>query len=529
MRRSDLGIALLLCASKNQIIAMNKKVALIVLDGWGLGELNKHNAIHMAKTPFFDSLWNAHPHTTLHASGEFVGLPSGQIGGSEVGHLTIGAGRVMFQDLPRISRALEDRPLDLDTVAHLIQQAKKQQIHLVGLLSAGGIHSHQQHLFSILRLMASNGCKSPIIHVIADGRDTAPRAVRRSLDELFDVMREVGIGRVATLSGRFYAMDRDMNLDRTAQAIDVVTGDPASHCDSKHKRIEARLDDVIESAYAKGVTDEFLKPVVVDPNYKGLADSDLVFCWNFRSDRMKQLVSVLHETVPDLQIITMTRYDRSYPFPVLFSKESVTDTLGEVLSHAGKVQVRAAETEKYAHVTYFFNGGEEVVFEHESRLLTPSNKVRHNESPHMKAHEIAKSVHNFVASHSPDFILINFANPDMVGHTGDFDAVVTGVETVDDELQKLCAYLTKNQYVCCITADHGNADIMFDVENNVPHTAHTMNKVPFIIYDPEDAVIQNLTLDQRPSRGLQHIAATVLELMGIPARDVHEQSLILHD
>lgn len=508
---------------------MNKKVALIILDGWGLGDLNKHNAIHMAKTPFFDSVWDTYPHTILHASGEFVGLPAGQIGGSEVGHLTIGAGRVMFQDLPRITKALENKPLELDTIAHLIKKAQQHRIHLVGLLSAGGIHSHQQHLFALLRLMADNGCKSPIIHVIADGRDTAPRAVRRSLDELFDVIRETGMGSVATLSGRFYAMDRDMNLDRTAEAIEVITGDESRSIDSKHKRIEKRLDDVIEAAYAQDVTDEFLKPVIVDPDYKGITDSELVFCWNFRSDRMKQLVSMLHETIPDLEIITMTRYDKSYPYPVLFSKEHVTDTLGEVLSHAGRVQVRAAETEKYAHVTYFFNGGEEVVFEHESRLLTPSNKVKHNEMPQMKAHEIATSVHDFVAAHTPDFILINFANPDMVGHTGDFDAVVAGVEKVDDELQKLCAYLTDHGYVCCITADHGNADIMFDVENNVPHTAHTMNKVPFIIYDPQDKTVQSLKLDQRPSRGLQHIAATVLELMGIPARDVHEASLILHE
>lgn len=507
---------------------MNKKVALIILDGWGLGDLNRHNAIHAARTPFFDSIWETYPHTILQASGEFVGLPPGQIGGSEVGHLTIGAGRVMYQDLPRVTKTLEDSPLDVDAIAQLISEAKKRTVHLIGLVSAGGIHSHQQHLFYLLKLFKENGCKSPIIHVISDGRDTAPRSVRRSLDLLFEQMRALQFGTVATLSGRFYAMDRDRNLERTKRAVDAILGDSSLQLESEHKRCEKRLDDVVEAAYAKDVTDEFIDPVIVDPEYKGVQSDDLLFFWNFRSDRMKQLVSMLHEELPENEIITMTQYDASYDFDVLFPKQHVQNTLGEIISKLGKTQVRAAETEKYAHVTYFFNGGVEVVFDREARLLSPSNKVRHNEMPEMKAHEIAQSVHEHVKEHDPDFILINFANPDMVGHTGVFEAVVAGVEKVDRELKELCGYLTENDYVCCVTADHGNADIMYDPEIDAPHTAHTMNPVPFVIYAPHDRAIQHLKLDTRENRGLQHIAATVLELMGIVAQDELEQSLIIH-
>lgn len=505
----------------------HKKVALIILDGWGLGELNEHNAIARARTPFFDSIWNAYPHTQLEASGEFVGLPSGQIGGSEVGHLTIGAGRVVFQDLPRITRALENSPLDLDVFSYLIQEAKTRTVHLIGLLSTGGIHSHQQHVFHILRIMKENGCKSPLIHIISDGRDTPPRSVRHNIAQLRQHMEELQFGSIATISGRFYAMDRDHNDDRVEQAVKTILAHDSHHMKSTQKNVYERINEMIDGAYKRDITDEFLPCTVVDPHYRGIKENDLLFFFNYRSDRMKQLVAMMNQMLPTVEIITMTQYDKNFTHKVIFHKQQVTNTLGEVLSRLGKIQMRAAETEKYAHVTYFFNGGVEVVFEGEHRSMSQSNRVRHHEAPHMKAEEIAQSVRAHVDEVRPDFILVNFANPDMVGHTGIFQAVVDGVEKVDHELKHLCEYLTNAGYICCITADHGNADIMYDVENDAPHTAHTMNPVPFIVYDPHNPSISKLKLSTDKNNGLQHIAATVLELMGLDPDATHEPSLIV--
>lgn len=505
----------------------NKKVALIILDGWGLGELNEHNAIYQARTPFFDSIWEKYPHTQLEASGEFVGLPTGQIGGSEVGHLTIGAGRVVFQDLPRITRALENEPLDLDVFAHLIHEAKTRTVHLIGLLSTGGIHSHQQHVFHILKIMKENGCKSPIIHIISDGRDTPPRSVRRNIAQLRQHMEALQFGSIATISGRFFAMDRDHNDERVRLAVEAIEGDLSRHMKSEKMDVYERIDEVVQQAYAQDVTDEFLPCTIVDAHYKGIKKDDILFFFNFRSDRMKQLVSMIHQQHPSVEMITMTQYDKGFSHKVIFHKQDVNNTLGEVLSRLGKTQMRAAETEKYAHVTYFFNGGVEVVFEGEVRSMSQSNKVRHHELPHMKAEEIAQSVRTQVDAVAPDFILVNFANPDMVGHTGIFQAVVDGVEKVDHELKHLCNYLTKQGYICCITADHGNADVMYDVENQAPHTAHTMNPVPFIVYDPNNPAITDLVLSTKKTNGLQHIAATVLELMGVEPDATHEKSLIV--
>ncbi len=499
-----------------------KKVALIILDGWGLGELNEHNAIHVARTPFFDHLWENYPHTILQASGEFVGLPAGQIGGSEVGHLTIGAGRVIYQDLPRITKQLQQEAFQLDVFSDFIAHAKKHTTHLIGLVSTGGVHSHEKHLYDILTLMKKNECKSPCIHVIADGRDTAPRCIMQSIDRLQNHINELEYGRITTLCGRFYAMDRDKNWERTNKAVHVVK--------SKKLKVKSRgVNDLLKyvtQAYERGVGDEFLEPTVVDPEYSGIEKNDVLFFWNYRSDRMKQLVSALHEQFPSNLFYTMTQYDKDYPHNALFAKQRVNDTLGEVLSKLGKKQVRAAETEKYAHVTYFFNGGVEVVFEGEQRALAPSNKVRHDQMPHMQTEQICEQVREQVEARNPEFILVNFANPDMVGHTGVFDAVVAGVEKVDEQLKMLCEFLASHEYICCVTADHGNADIMWDTQANAPHTAHTMNPVPFIIYAPRDLAIQGLRLSQDPSNGLQHIASTVLELMRITPHSAYEKSLI---
>jgi len=507
------------------------KVALIILDGWGEGELNEYNAIHVAKTPFFDHLIRNFPHTTLQASGEYVGLPEGQIGGSEVGHLTIGAGRVIFQQLPRINRALNhpdsDGIMAKKEFGQLLTVAKRRSIHLIGLISPGGVHSHQDHLFKILELMKKSGCKPPVIHMISDGRDTSPHSGKISADQLEQFIDSLAYGTIATLCGRFYAMDRDNNMDRTENAVSLYTN---PHSDPKHIMMSddtgnqiTTINHAFELYYSRNITDEFIEPTLINHSFDGIKDGDPVFFFNFRSDRMKQLITALNKKMPQSEFFTMTQYDNSYPYRIIFEKETVINTLGEVLSRRNLKQLRAAETEKYPHVTYFFNGGVEVVFPQEQRSLAESNKVKHDLLPQMKAKEIEENVASAVKNGPPDFILVNFANPDMVGHTGNFKAVVEGVETVDTQLKKLCDLLTSYGYICCITADHGNADIMYDPTRNEPHTAHTLNPVPFIVYDLNST--HPLRLDQTPSNGLSKIAGTILELMGI-----HEEgfeSLIL--
>lgn len=500
------------------------RVALIILDGWGEGELNEHNAIHVAKTPFFDHLIQNYPHTTLQASGEYVGLPEGQIGGSEVGHLTIGAGRVIFQQLPRINRALNN-PRENEGIftkkefGALLTLAKQHSLHLIGLISPGGVHSHQNHLFQILELLKNEGCKPPIIHMISDGRDTPPHSGKDSAKQLEHVIDSLSFGTIATLCGRYYAMDRDKNLNRTDAAASLYTH---PHSDPKHILVGddtgnpiSNLNHIFELFYAREATDEFIEPTLVNHSFNGIQDGEPIFFFNFRSDRMKQLITTLDKKLPSSEFFTMTQYDNSYPYHVIFEKEIVSNTLGEVLSRHNLKQLRAAETEKYPHVTYFFNGGVEVIFPQEARSLAESNKVKHDLLPKMKAQEIEENVSKAVKDDPPHFILVNFANPDMVGHTGNFKAVVEGVETVDAQLKKLCGLLTSFGYICCITADHGNADIMFDPVRNEPHTAHTLNPVPFIIYDVNNEKNQHLHLDQNPSNGLSKIAGTVLELMEV--------------
>lgn len=497
-----------------------KKLALIILDGWGMGEARKNNAIHMAQTPFFDSLWSAFPHTKLQASGEFVGLPVGQIGGSEVGHLTIGAGRVVYQELPRINNELAKKELDIKNFLELIERGRHHTIHLIGLVSSGGVHSHEDHLSKLLEIMKVNRCKSPWIHFISDGRDVGPKTAVASAQKLLSKIRELDFGKISTVSGRFYAMDRDKNRERTRRAFDVIgRGAPVSNMSD--------IIGVIQSSYTVNLTDEFIEPVVVDPGFHGVMAEDILFFFNFRSDRMKQLVTQLHSARGDNPIYTMTQYDKTYAFPVLFEKQSIDNTLGEILSKLGHTQLRATESEKFPHVTYFFNGGVEVIFDGELHSLAESNKVKHDEMPHMKAEEIHQNVKRQVERDHPDFILINFANPDMVGHTGVFGAVVAGVQKVDHELKLLCEYLSSKGYVVCITADHGNADIMYDIESGTPHTAHTLNPVPFIIYDIHDTKNQRLKLSQEAENGLHMIAGTVVNLMELKKPSLHYDSLIL--
>lgn len=513
-----------------------RKLALIILDGWGLGEEKPNNAIHMAKTPFFDYLWNNFPHTQLQASGEFVGLPEGQIGGSEVGHLTIGAGRIMYQQLPRINKSIESASADsgIMNIAHFSQflsMSRHKTTHLIGLISTGGVHSHENHLFKLLTIMKQYGSKPPIIHFISDGRDTPPTSGVKSAHKLIKHVKALGFGSIATVCGRFYAMDRDQNTDRTSKAVNLYIGNRAksdSHT-SHHGTIFDQLISAFETSYAQKITDEFIEPSRIDAKYQGIHADDVLFFYNFRSDRMKQLIVSLQKTskIPNDHIFTITRYDKSYPYKVIFEKENVADTIGEVLSKLNMKQLKAAETEKAPHVTYFFNGGVEQIFEGELRTVAESNKVRHDEIPEMKTAEIHHNIKREVLAHHPEFVLVNFANPDMVGHTGNFNAVVKGVESVDRELKALCTFLTSHQYVCLITADHGNADIMYDLNTQEPHTAHTLNPVPFIIYDPANHHNQHLKLIHHPANGLSLIAGTALELMEIPHLHEHFRSLVL--
>lgn len=506
------------------------KLALIILDGWGIGEHSDNNAIFKANTPFFDSVWENYPHTILQASGEYVGLPEGQIGGSEVGHITIGAGRVLYQELPRINRSLRKRDSQEGILLNpnflsMIEEAKHKPLHLIGLVSTGGVHSHEEHLFLLLEILKSEGALSPIIHFISDGRDTGPNSGIESARRLQKKIDELGFGKVVTLCGRFYAMDRDKNLDRTERAVRLIIDGNRSD-ENIFDYNNRTLDEALSHNYKKEVTDEFIEPMILDPEYEGIEEGSPIFFWNFRSDRMKQLVTAIQPRLPLSPITTMTQYDKSYSFSVLFDKQRVSDTLGELLSKKGLTQLRAAETEKYAHVTYFFNGGVEVIFDGEVRSLAESNKVKHDEMPQMKAREIREQVQSTIDQKHPDFILVNFANPDMVGHTGNFEAVIEGVETVDSQLQNLTDYLTSQGYVCCITADHGNADIMYDLSTGEPHTAHTLNPVPFVVYCPNNEEIKKIKLDQNESNGLSMIAGTVLDLMDIPDLQHEFQTLL---
>ncbi len=507
------------------------KLALIVLDGWGIGENAENNAIFKANTPFFDSIWNEYPHTILQASGEYVGLPEGQIGGSEVGHITIGAGRVLFQELPRINRSLNNKDAQegimLNTnFLNMLEEARHKPLHLVGLISTGGVHSHQDHLFKLLEILKSEGALSPFIHFISDGRDTGPTSGLESAKRLEETIDRLQFGRIVTLSGRFYAMDRDKNMSRTERAVRLIVEGIKSD-ENIQEAGNKPIESALQSNYEKNITDEFIEPVVLDQEYSGVKEGEPIFFFNFRSDRMKQLITAIQPRTPTSPITTMTQYDKEYTFPVLFEKQKVSDTLGELLSKKGLTQLRAAETEKYAHVTYFFNGGVEVVFDGELRSLAESNKVKHDQMPQMKAREIREQVQEAIKEKHPDFILVNFANPDMVGHTGNFAAVVEGVETVDAQLKNLTEYLVSQGYCCCITADHGNADIMYDLTTGEPHTAHTLNPVPFIVYDPNNSDNKDIKLNQTESNGLSMIAGTVLDLMKIPDLKHEFESLII--
>jgi 2,3-bisphosphoglycerate-independent phosphoglycerate mutase len=494
---------------------MNKKVILIILDGWGLGTNPEVSAIAKANTPFVDSLWAKYPHSKLEASGLAVGLPEGQMGNSEVGHMNIGAGRIVYQDLVRINKAVEEGTLGKEKVlADALEYAKvnNKKVHFIGLVSDGGVHSHINHLKGLCSIAKEKGLQNVFIHAFTDGRDTDPKGGLHYIKDLEAHLAKT-TGKIASVVGRYYSMDRDNRWERVKLAYDLmVHGTGKKFTD---------VEKAILESYNEGVTDEFIKPVAItDEAGKPLAvieKGDVVICFNFRTDRGREITIALtqkdfHEQNMfrmDLKYVTMTNYDDTFKgVEVIFDKDNLENTLGAVLEGAGKKQIRIAETEKYPHVTFFFSGGREEPFKGESRLLCPSPKVAtYDLAPEMSAFEIRDKIVAELNAKNPDFVVLNFANPDMVGHTGVFEAAVKACETVDECANDVVTTALKNGYTAIVIADHGNADVMIN-EDGTPNTAHTTNLVPCVLVDNEySKPIKNGKLGD--------IAPTILELMGV--------------
>ncbi len=440
-----------------------KLVALVILDGWGCAPPGPGNAVELAKTPVFDRLWAEYPHTTLKASGEAVGLPSGQMGNSEVGHLTIGSGRVLDQDLQRINRAIADGSF-MENPVLKAAFSKGGDVHLLGLVSHGGVHSHIDHLKALLEFAPQRTW----IHAFTDGRDVSPHA---AVDDLAELPAE----RIATVTGRYYAMDRDKRWDRTQRGYDAIVEGKGEHAEDPVAAVRA--------SYENGVTDEFIEPVVLEGR-PGLTKDDAAIFFNFRPDRARQLSQKLLEAGFDLT--TMTRYSDDLDCPVAFGEQEVDETLAEVLAEHTIRQLHAAETEKYAHVTYFLNGGREDEWAGETRILVPSPRDvgTYDKKPEMSAPEVTERFCKELEDDGYGFAIVNFANPDMVGHSGVIPAVVKAVETADTCLEKVVETVERLGGVLLITADHGNAEQMLEADGTSPHTAHTSNPVPLIVTDP---------------------------------------------
>ena len=491
-----------------------KKVALLILDGWGHGNETKSNAMGNAKTPFVDSLYKNHPNSEILTDGEHVGLPTGQMGNSEVGHLNIGAGRVVYQDLVKINNAVKNNTFkDNEELNKAFDYAKTNDkpIHFMGLLSDGGIHSHETHLHHLCELADIAGIEKVYVHAFTDGRDTDPKSGKGFIEKLESKISNLSAELVSVI-GRYYAMDRDKRWERVKLAYDLLVNADGE----KSQDITASIQD----SYENNITDEFIKPISkVDANGNPLAkisDGDVVICFNFRTDRCREITQVLtQENMSeykmhklDLNYVTMTMYDQSFNnVPVLFYKDNLQNTLGEVLSSHGKTQIRIAETEKYPHVSFFFSGGREEEFDGEKRIMIPSPKVAtYDLQPSMSAQKVADAIISEIENAPTDFICLNFANPDMVGHTGVYEAVVEALETVDDCAKQVVEAGLKQDYGFIIIADHGNADFMINADGT-PNTAHTTNPVPCFLL--------NTDFNQIKNGKLADIAPTVLKVMGV--------------
>lgn len=496
-----------------------KPLMLLILDGWGISRGKKGNAVAQANTPYFDSLISTYSNTLLKAGGEDVGLPEGQMGNSEVGHLNIGAGRVVYQDLTRISKSIREGEFFKNEV--LLQamnnaREKGTALHLIGLLSDGGVHSHITHLYALLEMAKQRGLKHVFVHTLLDGRDVPPANARDYIGALENKFLELGIGAIATVMGRYYAMDRDKRWDRVEKAYNAMTFGEG---------LQATLAaGAVARSYEDGVTDEFVLPTVISkPTGEPVAvikNGDSVIFFNFRPDRAREITRAFVDEefngfqrrtgFPKVHYVCMTQYDKTINAPVAFGPQTLANTLGEYLGRQGLKQLRIAETEKYAHVTFFFNGGVEPPNEGEDRILIPSPRVAtYDLKPEMSAYEVRDAVLKEIEADKFDVIIQNFANPDMVGHTGVMEAAVKAVETIDECLSRIVESVKSQNGIVLITADHGNAEQMIDPGDGQPFTAHTTNPVPFIYVDDRN---KNIRLQEGR---LEDIAPTMLRLLGI--------------
>lgn len=491
---------------------MNKKAFLLILDGWGIGDRAKDDVIYNTPTPHWDKLLATYPHSQLQASGENVGLPDGQMGNSEVGHLNIGAGRVVYQDLVKINRACADKSIFTNpeiVKAFTYARDNGKQVHLMGLVSDGGVHSSLDHLFVLCDIAAEYGIDKTFVHCFMDGRDTDPRSGKGFIQQLTDHCAQ-SAGRIASIVGRFYAMDRDKRWARVKEAYDMLV-------EGKGKQA-ADMVQAMQESYDADVTDEFVKPIVNSTFDGRIQEGDVVIFFNYRNDRAKELTVVLTQqdmpeegmhTIPGLQYYCMTPYDSSFKgVHILFDKENVKDTLAEYLSSNGKTQLHIAETEKYAHVTFFFNGGREQPFPGEDRILVPSPKVAtYDLKPEMSAYEVKDKLVAAINENKYDFIVVNYANGDMVGHTGVYEAIEKAVVAIDACVRDTVEAAKANGYEVIIIADHGNADHALN-DDGTPNTAHSLNPVPFVyVTENKDAKVENGVLAD--------VAPSILHILGM--------------
>lgn len=503
----------------------DKKVILIIMDGWGLGQVKSSDAIQNARTPFVNSLYSKYPNTTLITCGEVVGLPDGQMGNSEVGHLNLGAGRIVYQELQRINVAIRSGEFAankalLDSIRYARENNKT--LHLIGLVSDGGVHAHIEHLKALTSLFKQEMLDKVLIHAFTDGRDTDPKSGLGYLSELQQHLSQ-STGSIASVTGRYYAMDRDKRWERVKIAYDALVNG-----------IGEQADDIlaaVKKSYDNGVTDEFIKPIINASlqNVK-ISDGDAVLCFNFRTDRCREITEALTQTdMPDfgmktlgLHYTTMTQYDHKFKnVHVVFENDDLKNTLGEILEQHGKKQIRIAETEKYPHVSFFFSGGREVPFNGEHRIMVPSPKVAtYDLQPEMSAVEVTDAIVKEINNRSVDFICLNYANADMVGHTGVWEAIIKAVETVDQCVERVVTASLNNGYTVFLTADHGNADYAIN-EDGTPNTAHTLNPVPFFIID-------NQWKGSIKAGKLGDIAPTILTMMNIPVPKEMTGNILIH-
>ena len=495
-------------------------VVLCILDGWGYRHEDAHNAIRAAQTPVMDALWHAYPHTLIQASGGDVGLPDDQMGNSEVGHLTIGAGRIIRQELVRIGQAVRDGSIAANPELNALADSLLVRggcLHLIGLCSDGGVHSHVDHLGGLLQWAAGRGLSSVCIHVITDGRDTPTQSAPGFIRQIEAQIDQAGVGQIATICGRYWAMDRDNRWERTEKAYRLLT-EAAEPC-------KLRPQEVLEASYADGITDEFIEPTRIGPGT--IQAGDGLICFNFRPDRVRQIVRALvlpdfdcfeRARIDDLQVVTFTQYEAGLPVAVAFPPESLDGLLGQVVSEAGLRQFRTAETEKYPHVTYFMNGGIEQPYPGEDRHLVPSPRVAtYDQAPAMSAEQLTDHCITAINKGVYSLVVINYANPDMVGHTGEMEATVEAIGTVDRSVGRLMEATNRIGGTLVVTADHGNAELMEGPDGR-PWTAHTTNPVPVILVEGEKRKLpgHGNAVQLREGGGLADIAPTLLEILGLP-------------